>query len=212
MKVHFLSPENSWILPFVESLISDLQNLYTEVFLYHDHNQLPKGDLLFILGYLRIIPKDILQLHKHNLVIHESDLPKGKGFSPMSWQIAGGFDQITFSLFEAEKDLDSGDIYLQKELILEGNELFPEWRDKQGKLTCQMVKEFLRKYPEIEGKPQRGLSSIFRQRNHNDDQLNIDISIKENFDLLRVCDPENYPAWFSYKNRKYKVYIKPWEI
>ena len=50
----------------------------------------------------------ILALHKNNLVIHASDLPQGKGWSPMPWQIAEGRNDIVFTLFEAVAGVDAG--------------------------------------------------------------------------------------------------------
>ena len=38
-------------------------------------------------SYSKIIPKKFLEKSVINLVVHESDLPKGKGMSPLTWQI-----------------------------------------------------------------------------------------------------------------------------
>ena len=51
---------------------------------------------MFVIGYTKILPKEFLEGNKLVLVIHESDLPKGKGFSPVQWQILEG--KIKFQL------------------------------------------------------------------------------------------------------------------
>ena len=40
-------------------------------------------------------------------MIHESDLPHGKGWSPIQWQILEGSDSITITLLDAEDKVDS---------------------------------------------------------------------------------------------------------
>ncbi len=76
-----------------------------------------------------------MKFNKHNLVIHESDLPKGKGWSPVTWQVLEGKDVIPITLFEAAKNVDAGDIYLQEFIHLDGSELLEEIKHKQGVYT-----------------------------------------------------------------------------
>jgi len=40
-------------------------------------------DVLFILGYTKILPVQFLESNVLNLVVHESGLPFGRGFSPV---------------------------------------------------------------------------------------------------------------------------------
>ena len=85
---------DSWIQPFCRSLAAQLIDRGFVVDIYKDWNDLTKGDMLFILGCEKILPNDVLLLHNHNLIVHESDLPRGKGWSPLSWQIIGGKNKI----------------------------------------------------------------------------------------------------------------------
>ncbi len=70
----------------------------------------------------KIIPNRLLKQNKHNIIIHESSLPKGKGWSPMFWQILEGKNEIPFTMFEASKGVDSGDVYMKRNLILKWND------------------------------------------------------------------------------------------
>ena len=45
------------------------------------------------------------------------------------------------------------------------------------------------------------------RRSKKDSELNPKKSILENFNLLRVCDNENYPAFFKYKNEIFYLKI-----
>ena len=50
-------------------------------------------------------------------MIHASDLPKGRGWSPHIWGLINEAQQITISLLEAVDKVDSGDIESNVELI-----------------------------------------------------------------------------------------------
>jgi methionyl-tRNA formyltransferase len=211
MKVHFLTraqeAESLMLIETVEKLRSD----GAEVSIFQSHENLPKGDFLFILGYLRIVPKNVLSIHRHNLVIHGSALPKGKGWSPVPWQIAEGAHSIPFTLLEASEDMDAGDIYFQRDLVLSGTETFQEWKIKQWELTYRMVGEFLDNYPIQKATPQSGSESFYRRRTAEDDQVKTDQSLAEIFDHLRICDPDRFPAWFEVRGRRFNLRIEPRE-
>ena len=73
-----------------------------------------------------LLNADQLALHRYNLVVHESALPQGQGWSPMTWQILEGASSIPITLFEAVADLDAGPIHLQQQITLQGHELVDE--------------------------------------------------------------------------------------
>lgn len=123
---------------------------FAKIALFLDANEITESfDVLFILSYHRILDKSFLNLHTHNIVIHASALPKGKGWSPLFHQILEGKNAIIFSLFEADHKTDNGDIYLQKTLHLKGTELHDELRDAQAKMCIEMCLDFLAQYPKI---------------------------------------------------------------
>ena len=47
-----------------------------------------EGGILCLLGCEKKF--NALHLNTHNLVVHESDLPFGKGMSPFTWQVVEG--------------------------------------------------------------------------------------------------------------------------
>tara|TARA_B110000438_G_C15819232_1_gene653495 strand:- start:2821 stop:3456 length:636 start_codon:yes stop_codon:yes gene_type:complete len=208
MKVGLLTEKKSWIYPFVVDLKSKVQNQHgTECLVFTNSNEIKSCDIVFVLGYLKIIPLEILKLNKYNMVIHESDLPNGKGSSPMAWQILDGEKEITFTLFNADGNVDSGDIFLKKKLILDGRELYEEWRRKQAYLSEEMVLEVIQSFPNLNGYPQDKEGSFYRKRNHFDDELDVNKPFKDSIDKLRICDPNNFPSWFIYEGSKFKVTI-----
>ena len=70
---------NSWIMPFAEKLVGELNQKGHNVRLCHDNQEIEKGDFAFFVGCEKIVSQAVLNLNKHNLVIHESALPLGKG-------------------------------------------------------------------------------------------------------------------------------------
>lgn len=207
MKIQVLVDNpNSWILPYAKSLVQSLKDLGYSCSLIHMHSDVENGDILCLLGCEKIFK--FLEKNTHNLVIHESNLPKGKGWSPLTWQILEGKNEIPITLFEAAIGVDSGQIYLQDIIYLKGNELNDEIKDFQGRATIDLIMRFINKYPEVESKEQIGEESFYPKRTPIDSELNIDLSIKEQFNLLRVCDNDRYPAWFEINGKRYilKIY------
>ena len=130
MKIQILiDNKDSWILYYIDSLVNKILNLGHNVNLVYSNKKVNKGDILFLLSCNRIFKQ--LDLNKHNIVVHESDLPKGKGFSPLTWQILEGKKSIPISLFEATSKFDSGEVYFKDSIELNGDELIDEIRNKQ---------------------------------------------------------------------------------
>lgn len=198
--------KNSWIIPYVKKLKNDIISKFNyEVILINKHDDVIKGNILFLLSCEKIFNK--LNLNDYNLVVHESNLPEGKGWSPLTWQVLDGKNRIPITIFEAVEKVDSGRIYLQSFIELTGKELLPEIRNLQGEKTIDLILKFLENLEHIKGKGQEGNSTYYRKRNPKDSELDINKSIKNQFNLLRVCDNERYPAFFKFKNEKYIVKI-----
>ena len=152
---------------------------------------------------------NILSKYRHNLVVHESALPRGKGWSPLTWQILEGNNQIPVTLFEASEKVDSGVIYAQQWLEFEGYELINELRKAQAKATIQLCKRFVDSYPQICEKMQEqaGDKSFYPCRRAADSQIDPAQTIEAQFDLLRVVDNQRYPAFFDLKGHRYFLRI-----
>ncbi|WDV46144.1 formyltransferase family protein [Clostridiaceae bacterium M8S5] len=198
---------NSWIIPYVKKIFKELENYGNDVIYINDYKKIKRGDLAFFLGCEKIIPEKYLELNEHNLVIHESDLPQGKGWSPLTWQILENKNRITITLFEASTNVDAGDIYLQELIYLNGTELLSELKHKQGIYTEKLVLDYVNKYPNVKRRKQCGEESYYKKRTPEDSELDISNSIKEQFNLLRVVDNDRYPAFFRMNGHKYVLKI-----
>lgn len=196
----------SWIIPYAEQLVADLTGMGHKVSLFSDAEKVEEGDILVMLSCEKIFKK--LTLNTHNLVVHESALPAGKGWSPLTWQVLEGKTHIPVTLIEAVEKVDAGPIYGQVLIELNGTELVEELRDKQGKATIQLIQEFVKKHPNNTGAKQEGEESFYPRRKPQDSQLDLNKTLGEQFNLLRVCDNERYPAWFEINGQKFilKIY------
>jgi len=176
----------------------------------HNAKNISEGDLVFCLGCGQVLSSDILSRNQHNLVVHESALPKGKGWSPLTWQILEGKNEIPITLFEAAETIDSGKIYLQDHLEFKGDELIDELRQAQAEKSIEMCLKFVEEYPNIldQATEQCGESTYYSRRKPEDSKLNPDQTIREQFNLLRVVDNDRYPAFFEVNGTIYKIKIE----
>ncbi len=207
MKIQILvDNKDSWIVPYVHMLIEEIEKRNgIRAVLHYSSKDVTSGDILFLLSCEKIFRK--LSLNTHNIVVHESELPKGKGWSPLSWQVLEGKKRIPVTLFEAAEKVDSGDIYLQEFIYLDGTELLPELKHKQGMLTNKMILDFIDLYPNISAKKQVGEETSYKKRNPQDSELSLNKTLGEQFNLLRICDNERYPAFFVRDGIKYVLRI-----
>lgn len=198
--------KNSWIIPYASKLRDDIISKFNyEVTLINEHDDVKKGNILCLLSCENIFNK--LDLNDFNLVVHESNLPKGKGWSPLTWQVIEGKNRIPITLFEAVEKVDAGRIYLQSFIELTGKELLSEIKELQGKMTIDLILKFLKNFHKIKGQDQKGDSTYYPKRGPINSELDINKSIKNQFNLLRVCDNERYPAFFKIDNKKYIIKI-----
>jgi methionyl-tRNA formyltransferase len=203
-----LTSEQSWFIPFAHQLSAELNSRGFITGVFHEYEKIPERfETVFILSYFKVIGSQILKQHNLNLVVHESNLPEGKGWAPLFWQILEGKNLIPVVLFEATEQVDSGDVYLKDKIELNGTELNQEIRLKQAEATIRLCINFAEMYPGITAVKQTGESTYYKRRTPKDSELDIDKTIREQFNLLRISENEEYPAFFYHKNQKYIIKI-----
>jgi len=208
-RITILSDPDSWLNDSIPQLVDDWKTDRHLVNWVSDRKDISIGDFCFILSFSHKVEKKFLERNKHNLVVHESALPNGKGWSPLSWQILEGKCAIPISLFEATEEIDSGVIYLQKNMNFVGNELLNELHLKQMDSTFALCKEFVESYPDILkcSVHQSGEETFYSKRNPSDSKINPNLSIVDQFNLLRIVDNKKYPAYFELYGCKFELTI-----
>lgn len=210
-KITILTDKTSWMNKYNLKLAQNLEKLGHYVRLINSKNELVVGDIAFFLSCFEIINEEKLKLHKNNIVVHASKLPHGKGWSPMSWQILEGKNNIPITLFEANKNVDAGNIYIQDETILTGTELIDEWQKVLGEKIVEMCIFYVSNYEKIQPRNQVGEETFYKKRTPQDSELDVNKTIKEQFNLLRIVDNKNYPAFFEINGLKYKLKVEKYD-
>ena len=172
-------------------------------------SELSGGDLLFLISCSEIVPKHIRDCYRASLVIHASDLPSGRGWSPLIWQILEGRSRIAVSLLEAEDAIDSGPLWKKLWLEFNGTELYDELNDALFAAELDLMDFAVANINNVKPIPQNNVGvSWYSRRRPEDSKLDPHLSLAEQFDLLRVSDPNRYPAHFEYRGKYYDIIIK----
>ncbi len=199
------NPEG-WVRSLARQFVEDLSQSYHATYVERTAD-VPEGDAAFFLGCSRIVPAEVLRRNRLNLVVHGSDLPQGRGFSPIPWQVLEGKNRIPIVLFEAVEALDAGPIYFKDDLDLDGTELLDEIHVKTWEKIQVLVRRFLDQHGTITPQPQQGVPTFYDRRTEKDDELDPHKTLAQQFDQLRIVDNERYPAWFTYRGQRYLLKI-----
>lgn len=207
-KASILVDNDSWILSHIHRLVSGLEERGLDTHLVRKQEDIPPGDACFLLGCTGIVGPENLSRNRHNLVVHESALPAGKGFAPMTWQILEGKNDIPICLIEASDEIDGGRVWLRDIIHLEGHELCAEWREKQASKTFELCLRFIDEHATLTPTGQSGEETFYPRRRAKDSELDTGKSIVEQFQLLRTVDNQHYPAFFIRDGVKYVIEIR----
>jgi len=145
-------------------------------------------DMIFIPHWSYLIPAEIYE--KYICVIfHMTDLPFGRGGSPLQNLIVRGFKETRISAIKASKGLDTGDVYLKYPLSLEGTaqEIFIRASEVIEKMIVSIVVN------NIKPTPQEGEVVEFKRRKPEESNLKDISDINKLFDYIRMLDAEGYP-------------------
>ena len=114
MKIGLLFDRNNdWISKYLlKKNFGSINGKIIKVTTGNDIKKINNHEVLFILGYTKKISNEDLLRNKLNLVVHESNLPRDKGFSPIQYQILKGKNNLKVSLIVAEAEIDKGPIIL----------------------------------------------------------------------------------------------------
>ena len=212
MKGHItlVTDKNNWINSYIPQWIEALRRKDNPVTWLHDVKDIRPGILAFYLGCEQIGGRSLLSLNEHNLVVHASDLPQDKGWSPLTWKILNGENRIPVVLFEAAQHGDGGQIYLKETMEFTGLELIDELREVLARTTIRLCNQFIEQYPEIieKAQEQQGEASFYPRRTPQDSRINPELSIQEQFQMFRVADNDKYPCYFELGGETYILKIE----
>jgi methionyl-tRNA formyltransferase len=184
-----------------------------EVSIAFEMNELRGGDILFLVSCGQIVREHERSRYGATLVLHASDLPRGRGWSPHVWAIVERASRVPVCLLEARDPVDTGDVWLRTAFDLEGHELLPEINDKLFDAELSLMTEAVDRFGTIDPVPQEGDPGPYmRKRTPEHSRLDPARTIAEQFDLLRVVDNDRYPAFFEHRGKRYVLRIEKADV
>lgn len=126
------------------------------------------------------------------VIFHMTDLPFGRGGSPLQNLIARGIYETKITALRCVEEMDAGPIYLKKPLSLYGSaeEILLRTSDVIGDMIVELLEEF------PEPMPQEGVPKVFHRRKPEESNLTAARSLEQVFDLIRMVDADGYPHAF----------------
>ncbi len=138
-----------------------------------------------------IVPKHILEKNEC-VCFHMTDLPYGRGGSPLQNLIVRGHKETMLTALLMEEGLDSGPVYLKHKLSLDGNA--QEIYQRASILTWALIKELLEKQPKPI--PQNGEVVTFQRRGPAQSKIPDNLHLEQLYDYIRMLDAPGYPNAF----------------
>lgn len=169
-------------------------------------------DKINLIKIKKINPKIIFFIHWSKLIkdsvfnkylciqFHSSNLPKGRGGSPIQNQILFNIKKTKISAFKVSESLDSGPICLQSNLSLKGSAL--DILKRIENKSIQMIKKIIN-IKDLNFKKQKGKPSFFKRRKPSESKINTHktTTINKLYDFLRMLDAPCYPKAYVKLNK-----------
>jgi methionyl-tRNA formyltransferase len=101
-------------------------------------------DIVFCLGWRTLIPTDVLQSAPHGgVAVHDSLLPRLRGFAPTNWGLILGHDLVGATLFQLTDSVDAGDIYFQQSIAVRPDENYESIQERIAEASVRLFDNYL---------------------------------------------------------------------
>lgn len=131
------------------------------------------------------------------IIFHMTDVPFGRGGSPLQNLIVRGHTETKLTALQCEAGLDTGPIYLKRDLSLEGTaeDIFQRAAD----LMLPMIRDIIEN--DLQPVPQQGEPTPFKRRKPAQSAIDDARSLEAVYDHIRMLDAEGYPRVFAETDR-----------
>lgn len=159
---------------------------------------------IYFIHWSNIVPKEIYE--KYNCIsFHMTDLPYGRGGSPLQNLILRKKKNTKISAFRMNNNIDGGPIYLKKKLDLSGSaqKIFI----RAAKVTLGMIKQIEKN--KFIPKPQKISKISFKRLSKKDNLLDLNKikNLDDLYDRIRMVDAPDYPdAYIETNNFIFNFY------
>jgi methionyl-tRNA formyltransferase len=146
---------------------------------------------IFFPHWSHIIPSKVYKKYEC-VIFHMTDLPFGRGGTPLQNLIVRGYKETMLSAFRCVQEIDSGPIYKKLPLSLNGNA--EDILQRTSILMEKVIIEILLK--NLQPIPQEGQATLFARRNKHDGDISEISSLEKVYDYIRMLDADGYPPAF----------------
>jgi methionyl-tRNA formyltransferase len=210
MRISLLcSDEKHPVNAFLKRWASEQYGVH-QVELVRTTSELSGGDILFLISCAEIVDRTKRSRYRATLVLHASDLPRGRGWSPHVWQLIEGADEVTVSLLEAEDKVDTGRIWKKVKFAVSKHALWNEINEGLFKAEIELIDYAISEFERVRPSQQDDAIGVsyYPRRTRADSQIDPSKSLVSQFDLIRVCDPNRFPAFFELHGKRYKLTLE----
>ena len=138
-----------------------------------------------------IIPPEVYDRYEC-VIFHMTDLPFGRGGSPLQNLISRGIYRTKISAIRCVRELDAGDIYMKRDLSLYGSA--EEIYIRAAEITKEMIIEMIQTGPLPYA--QTGEAVSFKRRRPDESDMGDLCELNRIFDYIRMLDADGYPKAF----------------
>lgn len=146
---------------------------------------------VFFLHWNWMVPHTIFSMHEC-ICFHMTDLPYGRGGSPLQNLILAGKTETFVTAFRMVADMDAGPIYAKKAMDLSGRA--EDIYRRAGDICWEMVDWIMKTNPIPQ--PQTGQITVFKRRTPSESVLPQSCSLSGLYDFIRMLDAPTYPLAF----------------
>lgn len=150
-----------------------------------------KPRYVFFMHWSWIVPDEIHTQYEC-VCFHMTDVPYGRGGSPLQNLIARGHQETQLTALQMCDELDAGPVYLKRPLSLLGNA--EEIYLRAAEVSAEMIAAMIADEPTPEA--QSGDPVIFRRRTPAESRIEHSQSLAQLYDHIRMLDAEQYPHAF----------------
>ena len=153
-----------------------------------------------------IIPENIYKNYEC-ILFHMTDLPYGRGGSPLQNLIINKVYNTKISALKVTKELDEGDIYLKEDFDISKGSANEIYKNASKLIFKKLIPNILRQNPT----PVRQEGDVVNFKRRTPEQSNIkmlnDVSIANLYDFIRMLDAPSYPkAYLELDNLKMELF------
>ena len=161
-------------------------------------------DIMVVVAYGMILPKDILDIPKHGcLNIHASLLPKWRGAAPIQRSIEAGDQETGICIMQMDAGLDTGDVLLQEKIKIEKDDSTASLHDKLSVLGADALLKTIKQIESNEFNPiKQNHSESTYAKKINKQEAEIDWSLPSNDIDCRIRAFNPWPVCQTTLNEK----------